>query len=223
MYDLHIHSKMSIGENSVEEIAEFARRLGMKGIGIVRYYPDFQALPKMREIDIVNCIMLKASSPGELNKMASSARTKAEVLMVHGGNYEVNRAACENNLIDIVCHPELGRKDSGLDHICMKAAAANNVAIELNFREILESFRKNRAHILSMMARNILLAKKFGARMICTSGAVSIWNMRTPRDMSSIANILGMDLGEAIKASAATPHDIIEINRKKLGEQYESA
>ena len=34
-YDLHVHSTMSIGENSVEEMAEMGKRLGFSGIGIV--------------------------------------------------------------------------------------------------------------------------------------------------------------------------------------------
>jgi histidinol phosphatase-like PHP family hydrolase len=37
-YDLHVHTNLSIGENTVEEIVEMAKRLDFVGVGIARYY-----------------------------------------------------------------------------------------------------------------------------------------------------------------------------------------
>jgi ribonuclease P/MRP protein subunit RPP1 len=219
-YDLHTHSTLSIGENSVEEIVEFAKKLGLSGIGIVRYYPGvFDELPKFDGIDVVSCLIIKPSNAQELGELARKARKKAEILMVHGGDYDINRAACENELIDVLCHPELGRKDSGLDHICAKAAADNDVAIELNFREILESYKKNKIYMLSSMNRNIKLCKKYNTRMVVSSGAVTKWGMRSGRELASVANVLGLDLGEAIEAASTTPQIIVNDNRKKLSDK----
>ncbi|MEM7819668.1 MAG: RNase P subunit p30 family protein [Candidatus Aenigmatarchaeota archaeon] len=216
-YDLHVHTNLSIGENSVEEIVEFAKKLGLSGIGIVNYYPgNIEKLQKIEGIDLVSCIMIKPKNPEELDKLAKKVRNKAEVLMVHGGDYDINRAACENSLIDILCHPELGRKDSGLDHICVKAAGENNVAIEINFREILESYKKNKIYIISSMNKNIKLCKKYNAKIITTSGAVTKWGMRSGRELAAIANILGLELGEAIDTVSTIPETLVYENRKKL-------
>lgn len=219
-YDLHTHSTLSIGENSVEEMVEFAKKLGLSGIGIVRYYPGVvDELPKFNDIDVVSCVIIKPSNAQELGELARKARKKAEILMVHGGDYDINRAACENELIDVLCHPELGRKDSGLDHICAKAAADNDVVIELNFREILESYKKNKIYMLSSMNRNIKLCKKYNAGMTVSSGAVTKWGLRSGRELASVANVLGLELGEAIAASSATPQLIVNDNRKKLSDK----
>ncbi len=142
--------------------------------------------------------------------------------MVHGGDYEVNRAACENPLVDVLCHPELGRKDSGLDHVCLNAAAENRVAIEINFREILESYKRKRVYILSGMKKNVRLARKYGVKVATASGAVGRYGLRSGRELAAITHILGLELGDAINSVSAVPEEIIRINREKLaGNRWE--
>jgi ribonuclease P/MRP protein subunit RPP1 len=224
-YDLHVHTNLSIGESSVDEVVEFARKLGLSCIGIAQYYPGkLEQLPKFDDIDLVSVGVIKANNPNELNEAAKKLRNKVEIIMVHGGNYDINRAACENSLIDILAHPELGRKDSGLDHVCIKAAAENNVAIEINFREVLESYKKNKIYVMSAINKNIKLCKKYGAKMITTSSAITKWGMRSGRELSAVANVLGMDLGEAIETSSTIPEEIVRTNREKLaGKKIEGA
>jgi ribonuclease P/MRP protein subunit RPP1 len=220
-YDLEVHSRLSIGENSAEELAMMAKKLNLSGIGIVSYFPDIVEIPEIEGIDIVSAVMLKAGSPQDLNMMAKKARNKADILLVHGGIYDINRAACENPYVDILCHPELGRKDSGLDHICMKSAAENNVAIEINFREIMESYKRNRVYMLSSMKKNIKLCIKYDVPVITCSGAVTKWGMRSGREMASIAYLLGMELGKAINTTSSTPESFVQKNREKLaGKQW---
>jgi ribonuclease P/MRP protein subunit RPP1 len=218
-YDLHVHTNLSIGENTLEEMVGIAKRLGMHGLGVVQYYPgEISEMPKL-DIDIVKCVMIKPGTPNELNELAAKVRNRAEVLMVHGGDYDINRAACENSMIDVLCHPELGRKDSGLDHICAKAANENEVAIEINFREILESYKKNRVYVLSAMKKNIKLCKKYGVNVATASGAVTKWGLRSGRELSAVANLLGLELGNAIQSTSDIPENIITKNREKLAGQ----
>lgn len=215
-YDLHVHSKLSIGENTLEEMIGMAKRLGIAGLGVAQYYPgEIEDIPKF-DIDVVKCVILKPNNANELNELAQKVRSHAEILMVHGGNYDVNRAACENSLIDVLCHPELGRKDSGLDHICVKAANENEVAIEINFREILESYKKNRIYILSAMKKNIKLCRKYGANMITASGAVTKWGLRSGRELAAISNLLGLELGDAIDSASTIPQNMAIKNREKI-------
>lgn len=225
-YDMHLHTTLSIGESAPDEAIEFAQRLGLNGIGIVRYYNGGGMKDSLKDlqgdIDIVNAVMLKPKNAEELNALAGKARSRAEILMVHGGDYDINRAACENPLIDILCHPELGRKDSGLDHICAKAAAENSVAIEINFREILESYKKHRVHIIASMQKNVMLCENYGAKIITVSGAVTKWNMRAPRDLAAVANMLGLELGKAIDSVSAVPEVMLKQNRERLaGRRWE--
>src|SRR3989344_3613791 len=191
-YDLHVHTTLSIGENSVEDMVGMGKRLGLSGIGLVQYFPSVSELPQFEGIDLISSVMIKPARLEEVGKLADRARDRAEVLMVHGGDYDVNRAACENSMIDVLCHPELGRKDSGLDHICVRAAHDNNVAIEINFRAVLESYKKRRIRILSSMAKNVKLCREYNADIITTSGAVNKYGLRSPRELAAVTNLLGL-------------------------------
>jgi len=216
-YDLHVHTTLSIGENPVEEIVEMAKRLGLSGLGIVRYYTGrIEKIPERKDIDLVSAMIIKPDSKEELDAIAKKIRNRVEVLMVHGGNYDINRAACENSMIDILCHPELGRRDSGLDHICVKSAQENDVVIEINFREILESYKRQRVYILSSMMKNIKLCKKYNANVITTSGAITKWGMRGGRELAAITHLFGLDLGKSISSVSTIPVEIVRKNREKL-------
>lgn len=128
----------------------------------------------------------------------------------------MNRLACEDSRVDILTHPEENRTDSGLDEPTMKAANVNNVSIEINFNEILNSFRKPRSYVLNHIATNIRLCDHYRIPMIISSGAKSIWDMRPPREMVSMANSLGLELGKAFAAVTSIPQQIIENNKKVL-------
>ncbi|MCD6477974.1 MAG: ribonuclease P [Candidatus Aenigmarchaeota archaeon] len=220
-YDLHAHVE---DLKSVEEIVEIAKRIGYSGIGLTVKYANIGELRRLKEkinelksgIDIATCVEIDASGVKELRRKVSKARKLSEVIVVSGGDYKINRAACEDSRVDILAHPEYKRSDSGIDHIVVRAAHENNVAIEINFHEILETYRKIRAHVLSHMRRNVMLAEEYNAPIIITSGARSKWELRGPRELSSVGQVLGMSLENSMKSVSDVPRLIVETNRRKL-------
>ncbi len=222
-YDMVVHTKSSIGENELSEVVEMARKLGLSGICVPMYYTSLKdlkeyvnSLPHYDDIDIVSGVIVKADRPQDINNIVSMVRQKIEIVIVHGSSYEVNRVACENSKVDILAHPELNRNDSGLDHICVKSAAENNVAIEINFREILESSGILRVKTMKKIMKNIELCKNYKTPIITTSSAVSKWNMRSGRELASIAHLVGLPIVDAIDTVSTIPLQIVEENRKKL-------
>ena len=214
-YDVHTHSTLSIGEDSPEAMAQFARRLGFSGISVVRYHDAIATVPRFSGIELIDAVMIKPANAHELGTLAAAVRNSCDLLMVHGGDFNVNRAACENPMVDVLCHPDLGRKDSGLDHVCIKAAAENKVAIEVNFREILESYRKKRIHVLAGMKKNVRLARKYGAPVITASGAVTRYGLRSGRELAAVAHLLGLELGSAIDSLSSLPAELLRMNKEK--------
>jgi ribonuclease P/MRP protein subunit RPP1 len=110
----------------------------------------------------------------------------------------------------------MGRPDSGLDHICARAAHDNNVAIEVSFHEVLDAYKRNRVHILAALRKNVMLARKYEAPVITSSGALSKWGLRSGRELAALANILGMELGKAVESVSSVPESIVRANREKL-------
>ncbi len=225
-YDLHVHTNLSSGENSIEEMAKTAERFGWSGIAVCDHFQDMQkfrqqqnAIKEARKssgIEIFSGTELQPKNQNELGRLASKIREQVQIMVVHGGDYSINRAACQNPKVDILAHPELERTDSGLDEFCLAQARENNLAIQINFREILAGYRKPRVFILSHIAENIRLAREMKAPVIACTAAQSIWDIRDPRALASVANALGFELGDAIKTVSEIPEKIIGANKAKL-------
>lgn len=202
-YDLWVQMEDTVSA------AKQAKLLGFGGIAS-------KTVPAIKEpgFDFVNAIVISPKNPDELHSELERNRGNYELIAVSGGDYEVNRAACEDNRVDLLLHPERGRMDSGIDHICAKSAADNNVAIAIVFSELLNS--KNRPREIYFLQRNAYLCRKYGAKMISVSGASGIWEMRAPRELASIAHVMGLEINDAISSVSSFPEEKITANREKL-------
>ena len=225
-YDLNTFTNYSKGTNSVLEITKFAEQLGYSGIAIT---DNFQGLDKLKEqkeaiklaqkevnIEIFTGTTIQTKDVSELNEIIKKVRDSVQIVIVHGGTYAINRRACEDSRVDILAHPELERTDNGLDEACLNAAKKNDVAIQINFREILHTYRRLRTYILSHIAKNIKLAEKLNVKLVTCSGAQSIWDMRDPRELVAITNVLGLELNRSFSTISETPQHLIEKNKSKL-------
>jgi len=226
-FDLHVHSAFSGGESSLEQLAETAKQLGYSGICFVFYYQDEKQkdilLAEVERIGkktgIETYLGFEARSLKELNFLAKK-RKSFDILLARGGELELNRAACETPEVDVLTHPEYLRNDSGLDHVCVKLAAKNGVAVEMNFREITIASKSTRSKVLANIARNIRLVKKYHAPVVLCSGAISHWELKDPECLMSMAVQLGLELKDAKKSVSEIPRKIIEKVKERRGKKW---
>lgn len=226
-FDMHVHSSFSGGESSLEQLASMAKQLGYRGICFTAYpiskreesilKAEIERVKKEAGIEIL--LGFEARNIKEL-KFLAKRRGEFDVLLARGGDLKLNREACETPEVDILTHPEFERLDSGLDHVSVKFAAKNNVAIEVNFREILISNKKTRSMILKNMSRNVKLAKKYHATIIICSGGISHYELRDPKVLISFANQLGLELKEAKEAISKTPESIVKKIKERRSENF---
>lgn len=221
-YDLHLHSEFSEGKSSVEDFAKRAKTLGFRGIGFATYYKDRKRVDRLKkttvkvskEVGIDIFIGLEATTPEELKKLVD-IRRDYDILLVRGTNLNLNRKAVQTKEVDILAHPEYDRRDSGLNHIMAKLAAKNKVAIEINFREILQSSKNTRSHIMHHIQENVKLCKKYKIPIILSSGAVSHWQLKDPKVLISMGCLLGLDLNESRDALLKTPESMIKMIKER--------
>jgi len=214
---LVIQSDQSSGKNSIKELINMAQRLKWDAIAISDFVLNKEDLIRIKSeirkidsnIDVFLGAKIKAENVKDLEKRVKNLREYADIIIVHGGELEINRRACEMPEVDILAHPELNRKDSGLDHVMARLAHTNHVAIEINFENILSTHRRMRSQVLAKYNRNILLCQKMGASIICCSGAESIYDMRSPREYISFLQTQGMSIDRAIETISKVPESII--------------
>ncbi len=225
-YDLQVFSNLGTGEHDIAELASMAERLGWSGIAIADNWAGQERLKHMKtaiaavqqqvKIELVPAVTLRPKDVQELKRQLDEVRKLVPIVIVAGGDYHINRAACEDSRVDVLVHPELNRPDSGLDDICLTAAAANGVAIGISFNTVLRAVRKARSRALQHIATNVQLTAAFRAQMIVVSGSQSKWELRDPRQLIALAGVLGAELPHAFAAASDVPASMVERNKRKL-------
>lgn len=165
------------------------------------------------QISTFEGVEVRAKNPEDLRRKIQKFRKKVDVLLVYGGDLKVNRAAVEDSRVDLLLHPYQGRRDSGFNHILAKKAAENNVAAEINIGYLLRNRNHRRQKILAQFRELLKLKSKFDFPLVITSGARSLYDLRSPRDLMALSSCFGMDKETALSALSKVPEDIIKGNQ----------
>jgi ribonuclease P/MRP protein subunit RPP1 len=211
-FDLHFHGD--------EEVIKEAERLGYSGVGLTRYFEDFN-LEFLKQFDILEsnsniilkkCVEISCKHPEDLRRKVQKSRKKADVIIIRGGDLKVNRAACEDKRVDILSQPYRSRRDSGINHVLARKAAENSVAIEINLKTLLKTSLRYRYRVLSQFRHVIELQRKYKFPLIITSNAKSKYDIITPEDITALSKCFKMSFEESFNAISKIPQKIIEIN-----------
>ena len=215
----------------LKETLPLAKELGWNGIGWL--LPVEAAELKAGRIeapDVFTGALVKEHTKEGMRKSVRGARKAVELVVVAGGNPEINRAACEMPEVDILLHPwgsaisvmgpkgQSGlRSDSGMDNVMARLAAKNGVAIGFGFNEMLRSNKRARVQLMANMLEAAGLVRKAKAPFVLTSEAREPSDIRAPGDIASFGRILGLP-ENGIKD--ALSDRIAAENRKRLSGKW---
>ena len=186
---------------------QLAKQLGLSGLFFV-------------DEDVV---IIKASNKAEVRKLIQKARIKFPIVCLQGSRDEINREAVEAKA-DILLSPEFSRekerdfmeyKNSGLGTVICKLASKNNVAVGINFSDILQAEGNYREILLGRIRQNVNLCRKYKVNMLLASFASSSFEMRSVIDLRALAEQLGMTPAEA-KNSLSLAENIVKQNFENI-------
>lgn len=226
-FDLHLHSAFSEGTSSLEQLAATAKKLNYSGFCFVEYFQNDDQIKKRyseiekieQKVGIEILLGFEARNPHEIELLVQKRR-KFDILLAQGGDLKMNRFAVETPEVDILTHPSFERSDSGMNHVLMKLAKENNVAIEINFREVIINERKSRSKVIANMISNVNLAKKIHTPIIICSGSLSHWELRDPLELISFLTSLGLKIGEAKECLTKIPEKIVLQNKERRSQKW---
>jgi ribonuclease P/MRP protein subunit RPP1 len=217
--DLHVHHYPGITKD--------AWKMGYHGLVLVKsseeLFSKFNGKDQLEtynsdihgEISTFEGVEIRAKNPEDLKRKIQKFRKKTDVLLVHGGDLKINRAAVEDARVDVLAHPYQGRRDSGFNHVLAKKAAENNVAVEINIGHFLRNRNHRRQKVLAQFREILKLKSKFDFSLVITSGARSLYDLRSPRDLMALSSCFGMDKETAFSALSNVPEAIIETNQSR--------
>ncbi|MDP7282662.1 MAG: RNase P subunit p30 family protein [Candidatus Undinarchaeales archaeon] len=199
MYD--IHNKTLLKEDLD------ASRFSIKSLGVVfsnRFNPEeFAKIKSKTKANVFAAVELKPKSAGELKEQVKRNRKNVDVILVDATDVQIARAAAQMSDVDVISH-------AFVDQPTARDAAKNNVALEINLKDILQVYGMKRAILISKINFNLKLARKYKTPLVITTGAESIYDMRSPKQIMIFMEAIGFKHDEAKKAIFTTPKKIVE-------------
>ncbi|MFO7872263.1 MAG: RNase P subunit p30 family protein [Candidatus Undinarchaeales archaeon] len=212
MYDLHNTAVLNGELNGLAN-------LGVKGLGIVfknnfnksRYEKAKEKFEKeYSNIDLISAVEITKKTKGKIKTQLDKVRNQVDIVFVSSRDDRAMRAAPEMKGVDIISH-------AFVDQSAARDCADNNIALEINLKDILSTYGMKRANLISKIKFDLRMARKYNTPLIFTSGASDMYGMRSPKQLVAFAESIGFKPDEAKKAVLKTPKKIVERNRKRKG------
>lgn len=172
-------------------LALIAERYGYDGL-VVRRPPraDPQPRPDVG-IDLVDGIELDPDDRAQASGAIGHYRKECELLLVRGGSPSLNRYLLEEPRVDVLTAPLADTGD--LNHVLARAAATNDVAVELRLGPLLFERGRPRSGHLKALRKAIELVMDADAPYVVSAAAKSHFELRSPRDLAALGTLLELD------------------------------
>ncbi len=92
------------------------------------------------------------------------------------------------------------QRNAGLNQVLCSIAEKNKVTMTIPLQELLRCTAAKRSIIIGRISQNCRLCRKYKVKMKLATFASSPYQMRSPRDLMSLALIFGMDTKQAKEA-----------------------
>ncbi|RAP51600.1 MAG: hypothetical protein BZ138_04805 [Methanosphaera sp. rholeuAM270] len=202
-----------------EEILETLEEFGFKGACIFydsknylenNLKEEFEEINESTKLDLYHGIVIDESNPQLLRKEVQRHYKKVDLIMANGGDESLNRTICETPQIDIINHPYLNKRNSGINQVIAKLLKTNNITVNINLKDILEHRGFYRAKTINKINQLLLLQRKFDFRCTISSGSTSFFDVKSPKSMILLSQLMDMDMDYAKKCITEHPEEIIE-------------
>lgn len=194
-YDFYTHP------DNASLMAIEGKRYGYSGIAVIGHDKNEKTIIP-EDFSIYRGIEIQAKH-SRIREEIKKYRGSDHILIVEGGEEEINRAAVETEGLDILVHP------LEFNDVLAKAARDNSVSIGFNLGLLIRLRGEARVRELKTMRINLKHARKYKLQLILTSDAQSIYDLRAPREMVAISSLFGMTEKEAVDAMSAAPLNIL--------------
>ncbi|MFB6184423.1 MAG: RNase P subunit p30 family protein [Haloarculaceae archaeon] len=215
MYEA-VHARPD-GDSTVARQALTAAEYGFEGL-VVRNHGDSPAtydrerIADTYGIDVVDGVEIRTDDRSRAAGFVGSHRDDRTIVIVHGGDVDINRFAVEQPAVDVLAHPMAD--DGDLDHVMAKAAADNGVRIEVSLRPVLREDGGSRVRALASLRKLRDLLDHYDAPFVVSADPHSHLQLRAPRELRALGTVAGFS-PEEIEAGLHEWGRLVERNRAR--------
>lgn len=203
-------------ELDLSEMISEIKELGFKSVVVSSVdenrLEEFKKLSESFKIEVYRKLILEPENRLTLLKNLRAYRGEYEVISVICSNLEIALTAARDSRVDSLILPpnKRFRIDKGV------AALISN-SVELPFKWLIdETSRREFIRVANEIVN--YLSKK--TSIIVSSGASKPFELRSPHELASLLQVLGLDRSSALDAVSIIPRKIIEANLVKLSSSY---
>ena len=192
--DASIHP-YPVGDSTLARMALEAAGLGFDSIvaiGDVGHRPDGP--------EVLRGAVISAASQKEVIKQVREpAARRADVVYVNAGDISFNRSIVTLKGVHVVRSIHATRRNA-FDHVAARSAAEHNVAVDISMAPIIQLRGTKRQRALQRYTDILSLQRRYGFPLTISSGARSILEQRSVRDLRGLCALFGMTGEEVSEA-----------------------
>lgn len=224
--DLHLRVPFN-NFSSVENMIKKSAELGYQLVGIPLPY-DFnknminqiKRICSSYGIEVVTRVNLFPRNSNELLKDLRNFRRKIEVIGVRCATKDVARQAAKDRRVDLLLFSLTNFRQRFFDKQEAELSSQALSSLEIDLAPIFQLTSFSRIRLLSILRKEVIIAKKAKVPIILCSGASDEKLIRNPYDYSALTELFDLDLGSALKGFSENAIQIIERNKEKLSPDY---
>ncbi len=186
------------GDSTLARMAAEAAELGFDSIVAV----GEGNLP-VRGVRVLYGAVIGAASHKEVIRQVREPVTRrADVVFVNAGDISFNRAVISIREVQVLRNIHTTRKNA-FDHVAARSAAERGVAVDISMAPLIQHRGAKRQRALQRYEDILLLHRRYGFPLTISSGACSILDQRSVRDIRGLCALFGMTEEEVSEALAS--------------------
>jgi len=221
--DLQVYTVDSGGKSTADEYASFLSILGFKYVSFVCFnrpnkdkFKEYRRSVEDYGLEYVNRVDLEVSSLSRAKSFLRRYRRDVDIIVVRPRNINAARFSARDRRVDMVFFDE---KSPKFDVIQARLMSINNKVLEISLNEILVT--ENRVMEIKRLNKVLRTALGYGIKIVLSSGAHSVYEIRAPRDMISVIKTLsGIKIKNEFEMMRDNPLDVIFKSKERRKREF---
>ena len=186
------------GDSTLARMAVEAAELGFDSVVAIG-----EGAPRVGGPAVLRGAVISGASPKEVIKQVREpAAQHADVIFVNAGDIAFNRAVVSIKEVQVLRNIHAARKNA-FDHVAARSAAQRGLAVDISLAPLIQYRGTKRQRGLQQYEDILLLHRRYGFLLTISSGACSILEQRSVREIRGLCALFGMTGAEVNEALAS--------------------
>lgn len=144
-------------------------------------------------------VLIRGAFAQEILPLVKRCKGTDTFVIVEAGDSGFNRAVLAMRGVHVLCGVHLTDR-YGFDHVAAKIAADSGIAIDISLAPIIRERGATRQRALDRYLDIVMLQRRFEFPLVLSTHARSVLEMRSVREISALASLVGLDVGDVKQA-----------------------